>query len=106
MLNHEALESGVFERCITNGISVVVDGPFSGGILETGADPQDGSKPLINGASATDEVRDRCRKIEAICAKVRIAIVAKCYWSRCTRAVLILFRGIAIFQSWRRVHFS
>ena len=76
LLNFEALEDGILDQCMRAGISVVVGGPFSSGILATGADPANGSIPYYNYDPAGDEVRSRCRKIEAACARHGVPLIA------------------------------
>jgi len=70
LLNHEAFEDGILDKCAAEGISVIVGGPFSSGILATGADPASGQVPYFNYMPASDATRERCRKIEGICRKV------------------------------------
>ncbi len=70
LLNHEAFTAGILDRCAAEGVSVVVGGPYSSGILATGADPASGTAPFYNYAPAAPQVRERCRRIEAICRKV------------------------------------
>lgn len=50
--------------CLEKGISVVVGGPYSSGVLATGA--VEGAR--YNYGPAPDDVLDRVRRIEAICA--------------------------------------
>ena len=56
LLNFEALEDGILDLCAEKGISVVVGGPFSSGILATGADPSNGTVPFYNYSPASDKV--------------------------------------------------
>lgn len=37
LINFEAMEDGILEKCVDNGVSVIVGGPYSTGILATGA---------------------------------------------------------------------
>jgi len=76
LLNHEAHECGILDECLRAGISVIVGGPYSSGILATGADPPDGRAPNYNYQPASDEVRARCRRIEAVCRKHRVPLIA------------------------------
>jgi len=76
LLNHEALEDGILQVCEKNKISVIVGGPYSSGILATGADPANGSVPYYNYEKASDEVRARCRRIEAVCKSHGIPLIA------------------------------
>ena len=64
LLNFEAVEDGLLQRCAEAGVSVIVGGPFSTGILATGADPKTGATPYFNYDPAPAEVRARCRRIE------------------------------------------
>ena len=75
LLNHELFEDGILDECLKHGhcslcsryrngplpvldchncallvlgVSIVVGGPYSSGILATGADPADGSVPFYN----------------------------------------------------------
>ena len=75
LLNHEALTDGILDKCAAVGISVVVGGPFSSGILATGADPANGETPYYHYRPASDDIRQRCRRIEAICHKVWTATI-------------------------------
>lgn len=67
---------GILDECLRAGISVIVGGPYSSGILATGADPPDGRAPNYNYQPASDEVRARCRRIEAVCRKHRVPLIA------------------------------
>lgn len=76
LLNFEAMEEGILDLCLEKGISVVVGGPFSSGILATGADPSNGSVPFYNYTPASDEVRARCRRVESICKDYGVPLIA------------------------------
>ena len=76
LLNHDAHTSGILDECQRRGVRVVVGGPFSSGILATGADPPDGQTPYYNYQPAPPDVRDRCRAIEKLCAKYRVPLAA------------------------------
>lgn len=74
LLNFEAHD--IFAQCAANDIKVIVGGPFSSGILATGADPADGSCPFYNYTPADSDTRARCREIEAACTKHGIPLIA------------------------------
>ena len=76
LLNFEALEDGILTLCSEHGISVVVGGPYSSGILATGPDPKNGSIPFYNYGSASDEIRERCRRVEAVCLEYQVPLIA------------------------------
>jgi D-threo-aldose 1-dehydrogenase len=63
------LEQGAIDdllpRCAAAGISVVIGGPFNSGILATGATAADA--PRYNYDPAPPEVRERVRRLEAVC---------------------------------------
>ena len=48
LLSDEANTTGILDACAARGVGVVIGGPFSSGILATGADPEDGSIPKFN----------------------------------------------------------
>ena len=72
----EALETGLIEKCAAAGVALIVGGPFSSGILATGADPADGSIPKFNYMPASDAVRERTRKVEAVCKRHGVPLIA------------------------------
>lgn len=76
LLNTEALESGMLADCAAAGVSVIVGGPYSSGILATGADPAGGGVPYYNYTPASEEVRARTRRIEAVCACHGVPLIA------------------------------
>jgi D-threo-aldose 1-dehydrogenase len=63
------LEQGAIDdllpRCIDSGVSLVIGGPFNSGILATGATAAD--PPRYNYGPAPAEVRERVRRLEAVC---------------------------------------
>lgn len=67
LLNADAHESGILDVCEAKGVSVIIGGPYSSGILATGADPADGKPPMYNYTEASAEVRERTRRIEQCC---------------------------------------
>ena len=76
LLNFEAHEDGILQLCSDNNIAVVIGGPYSSGILATGADPTNGSIPFYNYCPANDAIRQRCRKIEQICNSYNVSLIA------------------------------
>ena len=66
----------LFDTAAAAGVSVVVGGPYSSGILVTGADPADGSVPFFNYMPAPPDVRERARAIEACCARHGVTLAA------------------------------
>ena len=58
------------------GVTLIVGGPFSTGILATGADPADGSTPYFNYLPAPELVRARTRSIEAVCTAHGVPLIA------------------------------
>ena len=76
LLNFEAYEDGILQVCEEHGIKIIVGGPYSSGILATGADPTNGSVPYYNYGHASDAVRARCRRIEKICQQFGVPLIA------------------------------
>ena len=76
LLNFEAFEDGIVQLCSKNGISVVVGGPYSSGILATGADPEHGGVPYYNYMPADNTVRERCRRVEQVCKRFGVPLIA------------------------------
>eukprot|EP00939_MAST-03C_sp_MAST-3C-sp1_P004182 g4182.t1 len=76
LLNHEAWDDGILQDCQKAGVSVVIGGPFSSGILATGADPPSGKAPYFNYQPATVAVRARTRRLEALCKRHSIPLIA------------------------------
>lgn len=60
-----AWEDGILQKCVDNGVGVVVGGVFNIGVLATGAVP--GAK--FNYEDASEEILARTRRIEAVCAE-------------------------------------
>ena len=56
-------------------MAVVIGGPFSSGILATGPDPPRGTA-MYNYRPASDDVRATARRIEAICKRHGVPLVA------------------------------
>ena len=72
------LEQGAMDellpRCVQAGVSVVIGGPFNSGILATGsAAPR---PPRYNYGPAPDAVRQRVRRLEAVCASHGVPLAA------------------------------
>ena len=59
-------------RCVERGVTVVLGGPFNSGILATGA--RDGATFFYVEADA--EIKERTRRIEAVCARHGVALAA------------------------------
>ena len=76
LLNFEAYEDGILDQCLQHGIAVVIGGPYSSGILATGADPSNGSVPYYNYEHATDQMRERCRRVEKVCLSYDVPLIA------------------------------
>ena len=76
LLTHEAISLGILTQCAAQGVTLIVGGPFSTGILATGADPPDGSVPFFNYQPASDAVRDRVRAITAVCEAHGVPLIA------------------------------
>lgn len=76
LLNLDAHTSGILDECLRRDVQVVIGGPFSSGILATGADPKDGGTAHYNYRPARKEVLDRCRGIERVCKKHKVPLIA------------------------------
>ena len=76
LLNNEANELGILDECAVRGVSVVVGGPFSTGILATGADPPGGAVPNYNYLPASDRVRAHTRRLESVCKRHGVPLIA------------------------------
>ncbi len=70
LLEQEALKS-FLPLCQQRGIGVVIGAPYNSGILATG--PVSGA--FYNYAPANETVRERVRKIEAVCASHRVRLI-------------------------------
>jgi len=75
LLTHDAFDQGLLDDCHRAGVSIVVGGPFSSGILATGADPPNGT-PMYNYKPASAEVRARTRAIQSACARHGVPLIA------------------------------
>ena len=76
LLSHEASSLGILDDCLAAGVAVVIGGPYSSGILATGADPPDGSTPKFNYQPASEAVRARVRRIERVCDRHGVPLIA------------------------------
>lgn len=76
LLNSDARDIGILSACAARGVSVIIGGPYSSGILATGADPAGGGEPMYNYLPASAEVRARTRRIEATCARHGVPLIA------------------------------
>jgi D-threo-aldose 1-dehydrogenase len=70
LLQQPALES-FLPYCQSKGIGVVIGAPYNSGILATGARPG----AWFSYAPASEEVLDRVRRIEAVCARHKVRLV-------------------------------
>ncbi len=71
LLEQEALES-FLPLCEQRDVGIILGGPYNSGILATGAVP--GAK--YNYADTSDDILDRVRKIEAVCAAHDTPLIA------------------------------
>lgn len=71
LLEQEALES-FLPLCEKRDVGIILGGPYNSGILATGAVP--GAK--YNYADAPEEILDRVRRIEAVCAAHQTPLIA------------------------------
>lgn len=77
LLNHEAHDEKILDKCLAAGVGVVVGGPYSSGILATGSKgPGGGRPPMYNYEPAGEEVLARTRRIEAVCARHAVPLIA------------------------------
>lgn len=76
LLNFTAHDLGILDDCAARGVSVVIGGPFSSGILATGPDPKGGGVAYYNYRPADAAIRDRARKIQAACGRHGVPLVA------------------------------
>lgn len=72
------LEQGGIDRllpkCASEGVSVVIGGPFNSGILATGASALEAAH--YNYAPASEHIRERVNRLEAICSAHRVPLAA------------------------------
>ncbi|WP_170775694.1 aldo/keto reductase [Ruegeria lacuscaerulensis] len=71
LLEQEALDS-FLPLCEKRDVGIILGGPYNSGILATGAVP--GAK--YNYADASEDILDRVRKIEAVCAAHNTPLIA------------------------------
>ena len=71
LLDQETLD-GEFPMCEESGVGIIVGAPFASGILATGA--KEGA--YYKYAPATPEILDRTSKIEAVCARHDVPLIA------------------------------
>ena len=76
LLNFNARENGILDACRKAGVKVIIGGPFSAGILATGADPPSKSTVRYIEQPASEEILAKTRKIEALCKQHRIPLMA------------------------------
>ena len=76
LLNYNLLDSGILDNCYKAGVKVIIGGPYSSGILATGADPANKSPGNYIYLPASKEILDRTRKIEVICRKHSVPLMA------------------------------
>lgn len=74
LLEQEALDS-FLPLCVERGIGIVIGGPYNSGILATGAK----LGAFYNYDPAPPEILDRVARIEAICSKHGVSIVAAAF---------------------------
>lgn len=72
------LEQGAIDellpRCVAENVAMVIGGPFNSGILATGSSTA--ATPRYNYDAAPAVVRERVRRLEAVCAKYQVALPA------------------------------
>jgi D-threo-aldose 1-dehydrogenase len=71
LLDQASLRSGMV-RCVERGVGVIIGAPFASGILVTGSK----SDAKYGYAAAPEAVRDKVRRIEAVCARHGVALPA------------------------------
>ena len=73
LLEQTAIDE-LLPRCVADGVSVIVGGPFNSGILVTGASSS--ANPRYNYDPAPAAVRDRVTRLEAVCSANGVSIAA------------------------------
>lgn len=72
------LEQGAIDellpRCLAENVAMVIGGPFNSGILATGSSTA--ATPRYNYDAAPEAVRERVRRLEAVCVKYQVALPA------------------------------
>lgn len=71
LLDQSALSTGL-KRCVDNNISVIIGAPYASGILATGPGPN----ARYGYGIATEEVQDKVRRIQKICASYAVSLQA------------------------------
>ncbi len=71
LLDQSALGTGL-KRCLDNNISVIIGAPYASGILATGPGPN----ARYGYGIASDEVQDKVRRIQAVCARHGVSLQA------------------------------
>jgi D-threo-aldose 1-dehydrogenase len=71
LLDQEGLQTGL-KRCVDNNISVIIGAPYASGILATGPGPT----ARYGYGIASDEVQDKVRRIQAVCASHGVSLQA------------------------------
>ena len=71
LLDQDSLHDGM-EKCLKNSISVIIGAPFASGILATGS----GTNSRYGYALASEELRMKVRRIEAMCKKHNVSLKA------------------------------
>lgn len=72
LLDLTAWEDGILQKCLDNGVGVVLGGAYNSGILATGAIA--GAK--FNYEDASEEIMERTRKLEAVCKEFGISLAS------------------------------
>lgn len=71
LLDQSALSRGL-KRCVEQNISVIIGAPYASGLLATGPGPNARYRYGI----ASDEIQDKVRNIQAVCAKHGVSLQA------------------------------
>lgn len=71
LIDHTGLKE-LLPLCVEKGISIIIGGPYNSGVLATGAKP--GAK--FNYADAPEEVLEKVRKVEEVCARHNVPMKA------------------------------
>eukprot|EP00501_MAST-03F_sp_TOSAG23-6_P002155 GSMAST32.ASY1.ANO1.2254.1 assembled CDS len=76
LLNDTAHTSKILDMCLEAKVSVIVGGPFSSGILATGADPKNGNTVHYNYLPASAKILNKCRRIQKICDFYSVPLIS------------------------------
>ncbi len=71
LIDQDSLHSGM-EACLARGVSVIIGAPFASGILATGS----AGSARYNYGAAAEEIVDRVRRVEAVCAVHGVSLQA------------------------------